>query len=64
MATMEELLTHESVQAIRACIIEAVDRHGFDLVWEMKAQGLTEEKLSNPYQARLAFDGLLKIIKF
>lgn len=60
----QAILSANTVEALRECVLIAEDRHGFGLAEALRDTGLLNEELSDPHLARFAFDGILKKINW
>lgn len=62
----EQIFKEKTVSLMRECLLLAGDRHGYPLGSELKKSGLISEDLdlSDPYKARIAMDGVFKLINW
>ncbi|HYX36520.1 MAG TPA: hypothetical protein VE954_25715, partial [Oligoflexus sp.] len=58
----QPILSESTIAACTECVFIADNMHGFLLAEALQDAGVSPESLSDPFRARMAFDGLLKAV--
>lgn len=65
MCHRESILSSETVEAFRECVLIAEELHSFGLAEALRDVGLArQEDLRDPSKARFIFDGILQAINW